>query len=196
MWDNRYSGDTYAYGTEPNNFLASMIDNLPPGNVLCLGEGEGRNAVWLARQGRAVTAVDLSSVGLEKAQRLAGAQGVEITTIPVNLSEFEIGTDRWDIIVSIFCHLPPDLRRIVHQRCSEGLRPGGVMLLEAFTPRQLGLGTGGPGNLEMMMDAETLRTELSPLEFLHLWEGERDIHEGVFHNGQSAIVQILARKPE
>lgn len=96
MWDNRYSGDAYAYGTEPNNFLASMIDNLPPGNVPCLGEGEGRNAVWLARQGRAVTAVDLSSVGLEKAQRLAGAQGVEITTIHVNLSEFEIGADRWD----------------------------------------------------------------------------------------------------
>jgi hypothetical protein len=196
MWDNRYSGNTYAYGTEPNGFLVPMIDNLPLGNVLCLGEGESRNAVWLARQGRAVSAVDLSSVGLEKAQRLAGAQGVEITTIPVNLSEFDIGTDRWDTTISIFCHLPPDLRRIVHQHCSEGLRPGGVMLHEAFTPRPLGLGTGGPGSVEMMMDAETLRTELSPLEFLHLWEGERDIHEGAFHNGKSAVVQVLARKPE
>ena len=88
------------------------------------------------------------------------------------------------------------MRRIVHQRCSEGLRPGGVMLLEAFTPGQLGLGTGGPGKVEMMMDAETLRAELSPLEFLHLWEGERDLHEGAFHNGKNAVVQILARKPE
>lgn len=196
MWDKRYSGDGFAYGTEPNDFLVSMIDSLPPGKVLCLGEGEGRNAAWLAKQGRTVTAVDLSSVGLEKAKRLAGAMGVEITTVQADLAEFEIGKERWDAVVSVFCHLPAGLRRDVHQRCTEGLRPGGVMLLEAFTPGQLAFGTGGPGNVAMMMDAETLQAELTPLEFVHLWEGERDIHEGAFHDGRSAVVQVLARKPD
>lgn len=196
MWDKRYSGDGFAYGTEPNDFLVSMIDVLPPGKVLCLGEGEGRNAAWLARQGRTVTAVDLSSVGLEKAKKLAGAIGVEIITVKADLAEFEIGEERWDAIVSIFCHLPPSLRSSVHQRCTKGLRPGGVMLLEAFTPRQLEFGTGGPENVAMMMDAKNLQAELSPLEFIHLWEGERDIHEGAFHDGRSALVQVLARKSQ
>ena len=195
MWNQRYSNETYAYGTEPNDFLVAMLEKLPGGRVLCLGEGEGRNAVWLAQQGREVTALDASEVGLGKARRLAEARGVEIATVHADLADFAIEPQRWDAIVSIFCHLPAELRRDVHRRCVEGLRPGGAMLLEAYTPGQLDYKTGGPPTAEMMMDAQSLRTELAGLEVLHLKECVRDVHEGEFHNGPGAVVQVLARKP-
>jgi SAM-dependent methyltransferase len=107
MWDQRYGGKEYAYGTEPNEFLVAMASRLPTGRVLCLGEGEGRNAVWLAGQGYDVTAVDASRVGLEKAQRLAVERGVTITTVHSDLAAYDIDSDTWDGILSVFCHLPP-----------------------------------------------------------------------------------------
>jgi SAM-dependent methyltransferase len=195
MWDERYGGPDYAYGTEPNDFLVAAADRLPAGRVLCLGEGEGRNAVWLAGRGFEVTAVDASAVGLEKARRLAAERGVTVDTVHADLATFTIERDAWDAIVTIFCHLPPALRVDVHRRSVSGLRPGGVLLLEAYTPRQLALGTGGPPVAEMMMDADTLRMELAGLELVHLEELERDIREGAFHAGVGAVVQVLGRKP-
>ncbi len=195
MWDRRYAGDGYAYGTEPNDFLVSMADSLPVGNVLCLGEGEGRNATWLAGRGNDVTAVDVSAVGLRKARDLAGERGVEIVTVHADLADFEIAPNTWDAIVSIFCHMRSEVRRGVHRRCVAGLRPGGVMLLEAYTPEQLTLKTGGPPTTDMMMDRQSLTLELDGLEFLHLRECIREVHEGEHHNGRGAVVQVLARKP-
>lgn len=195
MWDQRYSGETYAYGTEPNGFLVAMATSLPMGRILCLGEGEGRNAVWLAGQGYDVTAVDASRVGLEKVQRLAAGRGVTIHSVRSDLADYGIEPGNWDGIVSVFCHLPPALRADVHRRCVAGLRSCGVMLLEAYTPRQLVHGTGGPPAVELMMDTESLRTEFAGLEFLTLQECEREIREGAFHNGLGAVVQMVARKP-
>jgi SAM-dependent methyltransferase len=195
MWDERYRGPDYAYGTEPNDFLVATADQLPAGRVLCLGEGEGRNAVWLAGRGLEVTAVDASGVGLEKARRLAAERGVAVDTVHADLATFTLEPGAWDAVVSIFCHLPPALRADVHRRAVAGLRPGGVLLLEAYTPRQLDLGTGGPPVAELMMDADTLRAELAGLDFLHLEELERDIREGAFHAGVGAVVQVLGRKP-
>jgi 2-polyprenyl-3-methyl-5-hydroxy-6-metoxy-1,4-benzoquinol methylase len=194
MWDQRYSKENYAYGTEPNDFLVEKINYLPKGKILCLGEGEGRNAVWLAKRGYEVTAVDGSKIGLKKAQRHAKMSGVTISTIHTDLSEFVIKPEFWDIIISIFCHLPPNLRAEVHHNCVNGLCSGGMMLLEAYTPAQLNYKTGGPSRVDMMMDAESLRTELNGLEFLHIQEFTREVHEGEFHNGTGAIVQVLAKK--
>lgn len=195
MWDQRYSSEDYAYGTEANDFLVSMYDKLPTGNILCLAEGEGRNAVWLAEQGNQVTAVDASEVGLQKAKKLAKKHGVKITTVHADLADYDIGIQQWDAIISIFCHLPPDLRQDVHRRCVQGLLNEGVLLLEAYTPLQLEYKTGGPPTAEMMMDVQSLSRELISLEFLHLQEKVREIHEGKFHNGTGAVVQVLARKP-
>jgi len=195
MWDQRYSNKTYAYGTEPNDFLVGMLGKLPVGKVLCIAEGEGRNAVWLAQQGCEVTAVDGSEIGLGKARRLAGERGVAITTVHADLADFEIAPEYWAAIVSIFCHLPPALRRLVHSRCVQGLQPGGVMLLEAYTPRQLDYKTGGPPSEEMMMDGVSLMGELKGLDFRYIKELTREIHEGEFHNGEGAVVQLLATKP-
>ncbi len=162
--------------------------------MLCLAEGEGRNAVWLAQQGFNVTGVDGSAVGLGKAQELSTQRCVKITTEVADLADYDLGTERWDAIVSIWCHLPPTLRADVHQRVVRALRPGGIFILEAYTPRQLEYKTGGPPVAEMMMSSDILRSELSDVEFVHLVECDRDIQEGLGHRGLSAVVQCIARR--
>ncbi|MGE0079864.1 MAG: class I SAM-dependent methyltransferase [Thiohalomonadaceae bacterium] len=194
MWDERYATDEYVYGTEPNDFLAANVARLPRGDVLCLAEGEGRNAVWLARQGFRVTAVDASAVGLAKAQRLAERHQVHIETVHADLAQYDLGVARWDAIVSIFCHLPPPLRARVHGAIAGALKPGGVFLLEAYTPAQLRHGTGGPPVPDLMMTLDALRNELHRLSMQHGVELERDIHEGRFHHGRGAVVQVIASR--
>ncbi len=194
MWDERYSDEEYAYGKEPNDFLVEAAHHIPKGRVLCLAEGEGRNAVYLARQGYQVVAVDSSSVGMRKADALAKEHDVEIETVIADLADFDIGTNAWDGIVSIFCHLPPAIRHTLHEKLVAGLRPGGVLVLEAYTPEQLKFKTGGPADAQLTMNLDSLRQELTGLDFEHALEIERDIHEGLYHNGRGAVVQLVARK--
>lgn len=195
MWNQRYNTPEYIYGKTPNDFLVAMIDRIPKGELLSLAEGEGRNGVFLAQQGCRVTGVDSSEVALRKARALAAECGVEITTLHRDLSELIIEPAVWDAVVSIFCHLPAPLRAALHRQVVQGLRPGGCLVLEAYTPRQFEFKTGGPPVIELMMDLESLRKELAGLDFEYAREIERDIHEGSYHNGRSAVVQILARKP-
>ncbi|MBS0374083.1 MAG: class I SAM-dependent methyltransferase [Proteobacteria bacterium] len=195
-WDQKYGGADFFYGTEPNDFLREHAARLPPGGrVLSLGEGEGRNAVFLAALGLEVTALDASSVGLAKAGRLAADRGVRLRTQLASLEDYAFEAGAWDAIVSIWCHLPPPLRRRVHASIATALRPGGVFLLEAYTPGQLALGTGGPREAELLLTAAELRAEIGPLEPEHLGELEREVHEGTGHRGRSAVVQLLARRP-
>ena len=195
FWNDRYSAAHYVYGESPNRFLTEAAPQIPPGAVLCLAEGEGRNAVYLASLGHPVTAVDQSEAGLAKARRLAAARGVAIETIVANLENFSIAPNTWAGIVAIFAHLPPPLRRRLHREIVSGLRPGGVFILEAYTPAQLILGTGGPKLPELLMTLAALRDELSDLDFLVARELERDVIEGLGHTGRGAVVQILARRP-
>jgi SAM-dependent methyltransferase len=194
MWDERYASEEYVYGTEPNRFLVEAAVRIPGPCVLSLCEGEGRNAVWLAGQGFQVTAVDASRVGLAKASRLADEHSVAIDTRIADLAGFDLGSACWDAIVSIFCHLPPVLRTELHQRVIEALAPGGVFILEAYTPAQLDYGTGGPRSLELLVELEALQRELSGLEFIHACETVREISEGHLHSGPGAVVQVIARK--
>ena len=195
MWDKRYDTEEYVYGTDPNGFLVSVTDRIPRGGkVLCLGAGEGRNAVFLAGLGYKVTAVDLSSVGLRKAERLALINGVSIRTVVADLADFQIEEGAWDGIISFFCHMNRDVRARIFSQSAVGLRPGGVFILEAFTPDQLEHGTGGPPTAELMMTAKDLRAELSGLNFPVAQELIRDVREGVHHQGKAAVVQILGIK--
>ncbi len=194
-WDERYSEPGFAYGTAPNDFLVSVVNKIPAGRILSLCEGEGRNAVYLASLGHEVTGVDSSGVGLAKAQELAAARGVAITTVVADLAEFRIEPGQWDGIISCYCHLPPAVRMPLHREVVNGLRPGGVFVLEAFTKQQLAYGTGGPQSLEMLMSLEDLKQELHGLEFIHAVEMERDVREGSGHTGLAAVVQILAVRP-
>ena len=194
MWDSRYSEDGFAYGTEPNDFLKLVVDKIPEGKILSLADGEGRNSVFLAQQGYEVFAVDASKVGLEKANKLAEERGVFIRTECVDLAGYKISENNYDGIVSIFCHLPPRIRKDVHAQVVKGLKPGGVLVLEAYTPEQLNYKTGGPPVAEMMMTLEALSDELNGLEFIHAEEVVRDVVEGKYHTGPAAVVQIIATK--
>lgn len=196
MWNERYSTDEYVYGTTPNEFLSDVSHRIKGAEVLCLAEGEGRNAVYLAREGYDVMAVDASAVGLEKAEMLADECYVNINTQVADLADYEIPEQRWDGIISIFCHLPSAVRKSLHRKVVSGLRPGGVFILEAYRPAQLEFKTGGPPSLDLLMSLEDLTEELQGLELVHAKELVRDIHEGSLHTGKGAVVQIIAIKPE
>ncbi|WED21853.1 class I SAM-dependent methyltransferase [Vibrio sp. JC009] len=198
MWDKRYSDDDYAYGTEVNDFVREQYSEIPQGKVLCLAEGEGRNAVFLAGKGYQVTAMDQSTSGLKKAEQLAEKLGVEIETQAADLAEFEIEPESVSGIISIAGHVPPFIRKRVHEQVVNGLAPGGIYLIEGYTARHLEMeGAGGPPatQIEMFYDLEELKQELSGLEFILAHETERHMSEGKFHQGDSAVVQIVARKP-
>lgn len=196
IWDQRYATEDYVYGTEPNGFLAETIPGLDDGGrALCLAEGEGRNAVFLAERGYEVHAVDGSAVGLAKAERLARERGVHIATEVANLDGYKIDPGAWDLIVSIFCHLPAPARQALHREVVAGLRPGGHFVVEAYTPAQLALRTGGPPDAALMMTLAALREELAGLHFVQAREIEREVHEGRLHTGRGAVVQVVARRP-
>ncbi|MBJ6759787.1 class I SAM-dependent methyltransferase [Myxococcaceae bacterium JPH2] len=196
QWNARFSGETYVYGTQPNDFLAQMASRLPTrARVLSLAEGEGRNAVHLASLGHDVTAVDASRVGLDKAQKLAAERGVTLHTVVSDLADFTVEPMTWDAGILIFCHLPPALRRATHQALARGLKPGGIILLEAYTPEQLTFRTGGPPVRELLYTAEELREDFAGLELPVLREVTREVREGTLHTGTAAVVQLVARKP-
>ena len=195
MWDERYSVDGFVYGTEPNTFLRDHAHRLPAGRAMCLADGEGRNAVFMALQGWDTHSVDLAASGVDKSRRLAAEHGVTVNAQVGDLGSYDLGEAQWDTIVSIFAHMPPAIRTGLHRRVVRALKPGGVLLLEAYTPDQIGRGTGGPPVAEMTMTLAGLREELAGLHFEHAWEGVRDVVEGVGHTGDGAVVQVIARKP-
>src|SRR4028119_2455143 len=129
MWDERYSAKEYAYGTNPNNFLEANVSSIPKGKVLSLAEGEGRNAVFLTKQGYPVTAVDSSLVSLNKARKLAEENRVIVEFIHTDLAEYDLGENKWDGIVSIFCPLPSSIRKQLHKKVEAALKRNGVFLL-------------------------------------------------------------------
>lgn len=193
-FDARYSDPELVYGAEPNEFLAAVAARIPDGPVLCLAEGQGRNAVFLAGLGHAVTAVDRSAVGVARAAELARERGVTVTTQVADLADYPIEPAAWAGIVSIFGHLPQPLRSTVHRAAARGLRPGGVFVLEAYRPAQLAFGTGGPKDAAMLPTLHELRADLAGLELEIGREIERDVVEGKYHTGRAAVVQIVARR--
>jgi SAM-dependent methyltransferase len=194
MWNERYAGDDYVYGTEPNSFLAEHAQRLA-GPVLSLAEGEGRNAVFLAALGLEVLGVDLSDVGLAKAQKLAAARGVTIRTEVADLGLYEPSANTFGAVISIFAHLPSNIRRRLYPRVERSLKPGGVMLLEAYTAAQLPKTTGGPKDPDMLMSAAGLRKEFPELEVILAQELDRDVKEGGHRlGGVGSVVQFIARK--
>lgn len=191
-WDARYDKDAWSYGDAPNDFLREVRDQLPGGRALCLAAGEGRNAVFLA-QDREVTAVDQSAVGLAKAAALAKEHDASLTTEVADLATFDFG-DGWAVITSIWAHVPAPIRVRVHQEVVRSLQPGGALVLEAYTPAQVGRGTGGPPDPTLTPTLAALQEELRGLDFVIGREVERDVREGLYHTGMSSVVQVLAFK--
>ncbi|MFP5385118.1 MAG: class I SAM-dependent methyltransferase [Bacteriovoracia bacterium] len=195
FWNTRYAEYDSVYGTSPNDFLRDQVHCLPQqGKILCLAEGEGRNALFLAQNGFIVTAVDFSEKAIEKLQRRSKELNLSIQTVVADLNDFEMGSSEWDGIVSIFGHLPPRTRKIVHGKIVRALKPEGVFLMEAYCPEQLLLKTGGPKEEDMFMTLDIINEELSDLKPQIKRTCIREINEGLFHNGLSAVVQFIGSK--
>ena len=197
LWDERYSAEEYIFGTEPNAFLALHQSRLKPGNTcLAVADGEGRNGVWLARQGLDVLSVDSSSVAQAKAKILAQQRGVTLRFEHVDLMQWTWGESRFDVVAAIFIQFtPPGLREQMFARIKNCLKPGGLLLLQGYTPRQLHYRTGGPSQAENLYTETLLREEFSDMETIELREHDDIISEGAGHSGMSALIDLVARKP-
>ena len=195
FWDQRYAEQGHAYGLNPNAFLVSQRTRFQPDqSVLVIGEGEGRNGVWLAEQGLHVVAVDQSRVGLQKAEELARQRGVEIETHCADLRHWQWPQDRFDFAVSIFVHFPPDCRETIHQACLASLKPGGYLIMQAFTPEQLDYSSGGPPVKEMLFSEKMIRSDFAASEIELLETGVCELAEGKYHCGEGAVLNLIARK--
>jgi len=194
-WETKYNTEEYLFGKRPNRFLVEHLAALPKGNALCLGEGEGRNAVTLAKHGWQVTAVDMAANAIAKARKLARENNVSVAFVHADLNDFVITPGAWDLIVCFFVHLPPEERASMHQRAAAGLKPGGAYLLEGFAPGQLSYGNRGPKNIGQLYSLEALRHELAGLEFRIGVETERLLDDAEPKLGIAAVTQVLAVKP-
>lgn len=195
MWDERYSSSEYVYGKNPNDFLKEQASKLKNNSkILCIAEGEGRNAVFLAELGHEVDAVDSSSVGAQKANKLAKERGVAISYEVADLKEYEIKKNSYDAIVAIFAHTPKSWRSELYSKIKNGLKNDGIFILEGYTPEQLPKGTGGPKDIELFFSGKELQAEFEGFKIEICDELERNIQEGQFHNGDSSVVQFLSIK--
>jgi len=196
-WNSRFSGDEYHFGTAPNAFLASQAQRLRAGmRALSVADGEGRNSVWLARHGLEVTAFDVSPVGVEKAKRLAQDAGVKIDYRVANINDWKWDESVYDVVVAIFIQFAnPAERARIFAGIMRSLAPGGLVILQGYGPKQLEYKTGGPPILEHLYTGALLREQFAALEILHLAEHDDVIHEGKGHDGMSALVDLVARKP-
>ena len=192
-WNERYGGSGYYYGTEPNAFLVEHY-GLLQNPVLSLSEGEGRNAVFLAKHGFDVLGVDYSAIGLEKAQQLAMAEQVRICTEVADMASYTPPRAEFGAIISIFAHYPSQMRKRLYPLIEEALKPGGIFLLEAYTEAQLPKATGGPKDIDMLLSADKLTREFSGLEIILLQELEREVFEGEGHTGLGSVIQFIGRK--
>ena len=194
FWDHNFAVAGFKYGTAPNAFLVAQAHRLKPGSdVLVPGDGEGRNGVWLAQQGHRVTSMDGSSVGLQKAQALAAERNVTLETALGDLADWSPEPAAFDAVVLTFVHLPPAIRADAHRRLAAGLRPGGVLVLEAFHPLQLDHRSGGPKDAAMLYTPETLRQDFSGLDELLAWSGEVTLDEGPGHQGLAHVTRWIGR---
>jgi hypothetical protein len=196
FWDQRFAEPGFKYGTEPNAFLLDQAHRLlPASQVLVPGDGEGRNGVWLAVQGHAVTSVDNSAVGLQKAQTLAARRGVALHTVLVDLADWQPTEASFDALVLIFTHLPATFRQAAHRHLAKGLRSGAWVVLEAFHPAQLGYTSGGPKDADMLYTPEQLSADFDGLvQPVLTWHGETSLDEGPGHQGAAHVTRWVGQR--
>ncbi|MEM1172295.1 MAG: class I SAM-dependent methyltransferase [Cyanobacteria bacterium P01_H01_bin.35] len=198
QWNRRYSTEDWFFGHSPNQFLVEQIQQLcpsPKARILSLGEGEGRDALWLARQGFQVTAIDGSEVGLQKLNRVAKQENLVIETIHRDLANYEPMKGQFEFVLSFFCHLKPVLRSVVHHRAAQALKPNGYLILQAFAPgqRQENLSSGGPKDITMLYDTACLEQDFAKyLEIIVLEERKVTIDCGR-HQGKAIITFFVGK---
>lgn len=195
-WEERYSRPGYHFGTEPNAFLRAQAHRLTPGmRVLSIADGEGRNGVWLAGQGMAVTAQDFSPTAQGKARALAAERGVTLDFELSDITARDWAPEAFDAVVGIFFQfLTPEERGPVFEGIRRTVRPGGLVLIEGYGPKQLEYGTGGPKRLENLYTEDLLRDAFAGFSEVSVTAYDADVQEGPGHSGLSALVDMVARK--
>lgn len=194
FWDHRYSHEDYAYGTKPNEFFKSQIDQLRPGKILLPAEGEGRNAVYAAMKGWEVFAFDISEEGKRKAEKLAVRVDVKITYQIAGFEDIEYEENYFDVIALVCVHLPGNLRRPYHHKIQNYLKIDGHLLLEGFSKSQYKRTTGGPKNPEMLFSIDELRKDFSLIKNARILEEEVMLNEGDYHQGMASVIRFVGKK--
>jgi SAM-dependent methyltransferase len=196
MWDDRYATPDYIFGTEPADFLCRHAGLIPHGSrILCLAEGEGRNAAYLAGLGHHVTGLDQSAVGLAKAARLAQTRGVTVTLRQGDVMAWDGSDGPWDAVIAIFIHFVVPERSALARACARGIAPGGLFLYHGYGPGQIGMGTGGPKDPAMLADAATIAACFQDWQAVVLRDHVATLSEGTRHVGTSALVDVILRAP-
>jgi SAM-dependent methyltransferase len=196
-WNQRFATDDYVFGTDPNEFLLEHAMHWPRGGrILCVADGEGRNSVWLARQGFVVDAFDISDVGVAKARRLAATAGVSVAFSVCDCDDFAWPSETYDGIAVIFTQFAgPEMRTRLFANAIRALKVGGILVLQGYGPRQLEFKTGGPSLLSHLYTTDLLRDAFASMEIIELREYEAELTEGTRHRGRSALIGLVARRP-
>ena len=195
-WDERYAGGDFQFGEAPNRYLESLQAWLRPGmRALALGDGEGRNGVWLAGHGLATTSLDWSAVGSAKAAALAARRDVALTTLTADAARWNYPEGGFDLVAWVYLHLPPADRALAAAGVLRALAPGGLLMLECFSPAQQGRRSGGPKLPELLWSRAIVEALFGTLEVLELLEGTVSLNEGPRHQGPAEVVRALLRKP-
>tara|TARA_R100000935_G_scaffold54610_1_gene83685 strand:- start:165 stop:770 length:606 start_codon:yes stop_codon:yes gene_type:complete len=193
FWEERYSEQDYVYGEHPNVFFQSELEKLEPASILLPADGEGRNSVFAAKKGWQVTAFDLSKAGKEKADKLAKKNEVEINFEVTTAKEFE-SNKRFEAIALIYAHFNAEERPAIHKRLLQFLKPGGILIFEAYSKNQLYYSSGGPKDVKMLFSNEEIRSEFKGLNIEYLEELKIEQQEGKYHQGESSVMRMLGRK--
>lgn len=194
MWDQRYAGEEYVYGTDPNPFFQEYLEGLKPGKLLLPAEGEGRHAVFAARFGWDVEAFDQSEEAWKKAIKLANQAGVEFRYQVMDIEEASYEPGSFDLIALLYLHLPEKVRFGFHRRLITWLKPGGTILLEGFSKDQLNFASGGPKDKSMLFDLQEIAEDFSSLQTVILEKKVLQIEAGTGHTGEASIVRFLGKK--
>ncbi len=194
FWNERYAEKSFIYGKAPNEFFKQEIDQLAPGTLLLPCEGEGRNAVYAAAKKWKVDAFDQSEAGKEKCLKLAAENNTIINYQVADALAFDYGENKYDAIALIYAHFPVEIRKQVHDKCIKALKPGGTLLLEAFTPLQLQHTSGGPENEEMLYTVAMLTDDFRDLHITAVNNVKTRLNEGAYHQGEADIIRLIAKK--
>lgn len=194
FWNNRYAEKDFAYGTEPNDFLKDELEKLPAGKILFVCEGEGRNAVFAAKQNWIVEAFDLSKEGKRKASLLAKQNNVSINYQIANASKIEYSENSFHVVVLIYAHFPETIRKSVHEKIIKWLKPGGIVVLEAFNPNQLKNTSGGPKDLTMLYTKEIMTDDFKDLMVQQISTETIELNEGKYHIGKADVIRFVGKK--
>lgn len=194
FWNERFNSEEYVYGTEPNRFYREELKKLSPGKILFPAEGEGRNAVYAATKGWQATAFDSSSVAKTKAEKLARKKNVEIDYSVSDYENISLPKESFNCLVLIFAHMPPPKRKEYHQKMASFLKPGGTLILEGFSKKQIRNLTGGPRNVDMLFSEEELRNDFNFFSALRISETDVKLDEGTFHQGKASVLRVVGKK--